>query len=149
MIVSFDLVTHHFHVLDIPQDITSMIPPPFYISQLRNSLVLSGSFLSEEYKIMCAWELQFAGGIVSSCTVLFTIPFPIENMAKLVGFTKDAEPIVESKTNQMVTKQLQVYERTSQLFQNMGIEANGGSFFIGPYKESLILLDQPNNTYML
>ncbi|PWA67479.1 F-box domain-containing protein [Artemisia annua] len=123
--------------------------PPFYISQLRNSLVMSGSFLAEEYRILCAWVLEFDGGIVSSCTVLFTIPFPIEHVVKLIGFTKDEEPIVECKSNQHTTNSLQVYDKTSQQFQNIGIEANGGSFFIGPYKESLILLNQPNNTYVL
>ncbi|PWA74692.1 F-box domain-containing protein [Artemisia annua] len=108
-----------------------------------------GSFHAEEYKILCAWVLEFDGRIVSSCTVLFTIPFPIEHVVKFIGFTKDEEPIVESKSNQHSANSLQVYDKTSQQFQNIGIEANGGSFFIGPYKESLILLNQPNNTYVL
>ncbi|PWA59464.1 F-box domain-containing protein [Artemisia annua] len=132
MIVSFDLVSHQFQVQDIPELIRFIVPPPFYISQLRNSLVMSGSFLAEEYRILCTWVLEFDGGIVSSCTVLFTIPFLIEHVVKLIGFTKDEEPIVESKSNQHSANSLQVYNKTSQQFQNIGIEANGGSFFIGP-----------------
>ncbi|GJZ93455.1 hypothetical protein Tco_0665520 [Tanacetum coccineum] len=71
--------------------------------------------------------------------LLFIIPSP--NVTKLIGFTRDDQPIVDVDTSRHMLHPLQVYERTSQEFHNVGIEADGGSFFIGPYKESLILLN--------
>ncbi|GJS41803.1 transposase, MuDR, MULE transposase domain protein [Tanacetum coccineum] len=62
------------------------------------------------------------------------------NVVKLIGFTKDDDPIVEVDRGRMLHP-LQVYDRASEEFHNVGISADGGSFFIGPYKESLILLN--------
>ncbi|GJW73957.1 F-box domain containing protein [Tanacetum coccineum] len=77
--------------------------------------------------------------IKRSWSVLFIIPS--QNITKLIGFTRDEDPIVEVNSGQDMLQTLQVYDRPSQQFHNVGIEANGGSFFIGPYKESLILLN--------
>ncbi|GJV08502.1 hypothetical protein Tco_1346158 [Tanacetum coccineum] len=79
------------------------------------------------------------GASVTSWRLLFIIPSP--NVTKLIGFTRDDQPIVEVDTGQHMLQPLQVYDRTSQEFHNVGIEADGGSFFIGSYKESLILLN--------
>ncbi|GJU23505.1 transposase, MuDR, MULE transposase domain protein [Tanacetum coccineum] len=79
------------------------------------------------------------GASVTSWRLLFIIPSP--NVTKLIGFTRDDQPIVEVDTGRHMLHPLQVYDRTSQEFHNVGIEADGGSFFIGPYKESLILLN--------
>nr|GEV04126.1 transposase, MuDR, MULE transposase domain protein [Tanacetum cinerariifolium] len=78
------------------------------------------------------------GAFVTSWRMLFVIPST--NVVKLIEFTKDYDPIVEVDRGRMLYP-LQVYERTSQEFHNVGISADGGSFFIGPYKESLILLN--------
>ncbi|GJR71706.1 transposase, MuDR, MULE transposase domain protein [Tanacetum coccineum] len=75
---------------------------------------------------------------VTSWRMLFVIPST--NVVKLIGFTKDDDPIVEVDRGRMLHP-LQVYDRASEEFHNVGISADGGSFFIGPYKESLILLN--------
>ncbi|GJT83237.1 pol polyprotein [Tanacetum coccineum] len=125
--------------LDIPNELRGELPNPFYISQLGNSLVISGNLILYENRYICAWLLEVNGAFVTSWRLLFIIPSP--NVAKLIRFTKDDEPIVEVDSGQQMLHSLQVYESASQEFHNVGIEADGGSFFIGPYKESLIFLN--------
>ncbi|GKD13904.1 hypothetical protein Tco_1198311 [Tanacetum coccineum] len=140
LIVSVDLVTHQFHVQDMPQQVrVGEFSPPYYTSQLGDSLIISGSFDFGDFRIIYAWALEVEGGLVSSCSLLFTIPL------KLLGFSKDNQPIVEATIVQQWYRSLQVFHPTIQYFQNIGVEANRDSFFIGPFKESLILLTEPNN----
>ncbi|GKD74055.1 phospholipase-like protein [Tanacetum coccineum] len=50
----------------------------------------------------------------------------------------DEEPIIEvDDIGYQMDTTLQVYHRTQELFQNLGVEANSGSFFVGAFKESL------------
>ncbi|GJU12749.1 hypothetical protein Tco_1135145 [Tanacetum coccineum] len=81
---------------------------------------------------------QVDGAFATSWRMLFVIPST--NVVKIIGFTKDDDPIVEVDRGRMFHP-LQVYDRTSQEFHSVGISVDGGSFFIGPYKESLILLN--------
>ncbi|GJT11388.1 hypothetical protein Tco_0858430 [Tanacetum coccineum] len=46
--------------------------------------------------IIYAWALEVEGGFVSSCSLLFTIPHPACHFLKLLGFSKDNQPIVEA-----------------------------------------------------
>ncbi|GKA53625.1 hypothetical protein Tco_0746940 [Tanacetum coccineum] len=139
MLLSFDLINHQFHVLDIPTQVRNSLPIPFYISNLGNSLVISGNLIHDENRYICAWLLEVGAAVVTSWRVLFVIPS--QNIAKLLGFTMEDDPIVEVFSGQEMIHTLQVYDRPSQQFHNVGIEGDGGSFFIGPYKESLILLN--------
>ncbi|GJV88228.1 F-box domain containing protein [Tanacetum coccineum] len=139
MLLSFDLINHQFHVLDIPTQVRNSLPIPFYISNLGNSLVISGNLIHDENRYICAWLLEVRAAVVTSWRVLFVIPS--QNIAKLLGFTMEDDPIVEVFSGQEMIHTLQVYDRPSQQFHNVGIEGDGGSFFIGPYKESLILLN--------
>ncbi|GKD02527.1 F-box domain containing protein [Tanacetum coccineum] len=66
MLVSFDLIYHQF------------------------------SFKFVDFSIIYAWELQVDDGEVSWYRKLFTLPYPIEHDLKLIGFTKDKQPIVEA-----------------------------------------------------
>nr|GEX66689.1 hypothetical protein [Tanacetum cinerariifolium] len=54
--------------------------------------------------------------------MLFIIPSI--NVVELIGFTKDDDPIVEVDREHMLHP-LQVYDRTSQEFHNVGISADG------------------------
>ncbi|GKF87710.1 hypothetical protein Tco_0258587 [Tanacetum coccineum] len=40
--------------------------PPYYISQLGDSLIISGSFNFGNFRIIYAWALEVEGGFVSS-----------------------------------------------------------------------------------
>ncbi|GJV28567.1 F-box domain containing protein [Tanacetum coccineum] len=70
--------------------------PSYYISQLGDSLIISGSFDFGDCRIIYAWELEVEGGFVSSCSLMFTIPHPTGNYLKLLRFSKDNQPIVEA-----------------------------------------------------
>ncbi|GJW87469.1 F-box domain containing protein [Tanacetum coccineum] len=108
LIVSFDLVTHQFHVQDMPEQ-----------------------------------ALDVQDGLISSCSLLFNIPHPEGHYLKLLGFTHSNQPIVEAEIVQQWYRLLQVFHPIVEGFVNIGVEANRDSFFIGPYKESLILLNEP------
>ncbi|GJR98732.1 F-box domain containing protein [Tanacetum coccineum] len=55
--------------------------PPYYISQLGDSLIISGGFGFGAFRIIYAWALDFEDGIISSCNLLFTIPHPADYIA--------------------------------------------------------------------
>ncbi|GJT12159.1 hypothetical protein Tco_0859201 [Tanacetum coccineum] len=129
-------------VIDMPEEmLVGQCLPPYYISQLGDCIIISGSFKFVDFSIIYAWELQVDDGEVSWYRKLFTLPYPIEHDLKLIGFTKDKQPIVEASFVQQLHQSLQVFNPTFQIFQNLVVESNHGSFFIGPYKESLILLN--------
>ncbi|GJX57755.1 hypothetical protein Tco_0287652 [Tanacetum coccineum] len=66
----------------------------------------------------------------------------------LLGFNMDEEPIIEvDDIGYQMDTTLQVYHRTQELFQNLGVEANSGSFFVGAFKESLILSDETDRSF--
>ncbi|GKE37313.1 hypothetical protein Tco_1460718 [Tanacetum coccineum] len=81
--------------------------------------------------------------IKRSWGVAVVVPFvmPSQNIAKLIGFTMDDDPIVEVDMGHEIANTLAVYDLPSQEFHTLGTVGNGGSFFIGPYKESLILVN--------
>ncbi|GKB85731.1 hypothetical protein Tco_0958003 [Tanacetum coccineum] len=100
--------------------------PPYYISQLKDSIIISGSFSFDNFRILYAWDLQVDDGEVSSYRQLFTIPYPAEHELKLLGFNKDKQPIVEAAIFQQWHQSLQVFNPSFQTFQNVGVEANRG-----------------------
>ncbi|GJX84077.1 F-box domain containing protein [Tanacetum coccineum] len=66
MLVSFDLVSHQFHVIDMPEQVgVGDFSPPYYISQLGESLIISGSFDFGDCRVIYAWALEVEGGSVS------------------------------------------------------------------------------------
>ncbi|GJX25369.1 hypothetical protein Tco_0231665 [Tanacetum coccineum] len=139
MIVSFDLSTHHFQVINIPEQLTDVLPSPFNISHLGDSLVLFGTFCVGDIILLSAWVLMVDGDSVTSYTMLFSIP--TSHSVLLVGFTNNDMPIVEvDELGYQLAHTLQVYDPISQEFYAMGMEGDGGSFYIGPFKESLLLL---------
>ncbi|GJX77895.1 F-box domain containing protein [Tanacetum coccineum] len=117
--------------------------PPYYISQLGDSLIISGSFGFGAFRIIYAWALDFQDGLISSCSLLFNIPHLEGHYLKLLGFTHSNQPIVEAEIVQQWYRSLQVFHPIVEGFVNIGVEANRDSFFIGPHKESLILLNEP------
>ncbi|GKD64570.1 F-box domain containing protein [Tanacetum coccineum] len=91
-----------------------------------------------------SWSLLVDVAFVTSFTLFFVIPTP--NYVKLLGFTNDEIPfpIVEVPGPRLLANSVQVYNRFTQSLQNLGIEGVTSSFYIGPYKESLILLPYPD-----
>ncbi|GKC56886.1 hypothetical protein Tco_1084484 [Tanacetum coccineum] len=116
MLVSFDLITHHFHVINMPEQIgVGEFSPPYYVSQLGDSLIISGSF-SGDCRIIYAWVLEVEGGSISSYRLLFTIPYPKNHDLKLLRLSKDNEQIVEAAIVQQWHRSLQVFKPTTEIF---------------------------------
>ncbi|GJV09689.1 hypothetical protein Tco_1351230 [Tanacetum coccineum] len=116
--------------------------PPYYISQLEDSIIISGSFNFGDVCFIDAWELEVDDGEVSSYRQLFTIQYLVDHELKIIGFTKDKQPIVEASFLQQFHQSLQVFNPSFQSFQNVGVKANHGSFFVGQCKESLMLVNE-------
>ncbi|GJX26589.1 hypothetical protein Tco_0232885 [Tanacetum coccineum] len=89
--------------------------PLYYISQLGDSLIISGSFSDGDCRIIYAWALEVEGGFVSSYRLLFTIPYPADHDLKLLGFSKDNKPIVEAAIVQQWHRSLQVFNPTFKI----------------------------------
>ena len=143
MIVSFDLVNHNFSVLDIPDRLRVLLPVPFYISKLRESLVIFGNMIGNQWNTLFIWQLKLDGvNKIKSFKTLFNIFTP--HLLKLLGFTNSGDPIVESDQPYQMDHTLQVFQCRSQEFINLRVEADAGSFFMSPYNESLLLLTLPD-----
>ncbi|GKC98456.1 hypothetical protein Tco_1168731 [Tanacetum coccineum] len=68
------------------------------------------------------------------------ISYPISGQ----GFNNQDKPIVEAATCHCKGHSVQVYNPESDLFNNVTqILGNVGSFYVGPYKESMILATYP------
>ncbi|GKD52352.1 hypothetical protein Tco_1281328, partial [Tanacetum coccineum] len=104
------------------------------------TLVILGNHIdNDENWYICAWLLEVEAAVITSWRVLFVMHS--QNIAKLIGFIMDDDPIVVVDMGHEIVHTLQVYDRPSQQFHTLRIVGNGGSLFIGPYKESLILLN--------
>nr|GEW94259.1 hypothetical protein [Tanacetum cinerariifolium] len=126
-------------MLDLPKSLTNELyghsPMSESISKLRESLVVYGCIMAEGALCCGVWVMEHD----LSFTMLFTIG---ANVDKILGFRKSGEPIFEAhKDYGEPTTTLDVYDPRSQQIKNLGIVERNGSFFIGSYKESLLLLD--------
>lgn len=137
MVVSFGLITKEFKVVYLPDSLTKELRSHVSVSKLRESLVVSGH-VKVEGAICCGvWVMEHD----SSFRKLFTIGTPL---CKILGFRKNGEPVFERKeTNGQSTRRLSlnVYDPCLQQIKYLGISRLAGSFFMGSYKESLLLLD--------
>ncbi|GJS09160.1 phospholipase-like protein [Tanacetum coccineum] len=69
------------------------------------------------------------------------VPTPFS--ARLLGINSDEQPIIEvDDIGYQMDITLHVYHQTHEEFQNLGVEANSGSFFVGAFRESLILSNE-------
>ncbi|GJY07034.1 F-box domain containing protein [Tanacetum coccineum] len=144
LLVSFDLIGHSFQVHDIDAIFRDGLTVPMCLSSIGNSLILSGSTDETDCYLFCGWSVLVDVTSLTSFTLLFAIPTP--NYVKLLGFTMDeiSLPIVEVPGPHQLANSVQVLNISTQTLQNLGIQGVAGSFFIGQYKESLILLPYPD-----
>ncbi|GKA37304.1 F-box domain containing protein [Tanacetum coccineum] len=141
VLVSFDLINHHFQVFEIPQQLRGVLPSPIHISQLKSSVVLSRTFSVGDIVSLCGWDLAVDGASVTSFSMLFSIP--TMHSIKLICFTNNDAPIVEvDELGYQLAHTLQLYDPVSEEFRGVCMEVDGGSFYIGTYKESLMLLNR-------
>ncbi|GKB22921.1 probable galacturonosyltransferase 7 isoform X2 [Tanacetum coccineum] len=133
MVVSFDLITQGFKVVNLPDTLTNKLSS-VSVSKLRGSLVVCGGYIvAEEVGV---WVMEND----SSFRKLFTIRAP--RLDKILGFKKTGEIIFITRNGAEILREvLDVYDPCSQQIKNLGISEEYGSFFMGSCKESLLLLD--------
>ncbi|GJU16911.1 hypothetical protein Tco_1144877 [Tanacetum coccineum] len=115
---------------------------PLYVSNLRDSLVLCGNIPTPAYYVFVCCQLSIDGGVITLAPAIITMPS--HHFLKLLGFNNHDLPIVEAATGHIMGHT--VYMENSQSFENVTIQGNAGSFFVGAYKESLILAAYPNHS---
>ncbi|PWA89912.1 F-box domain-containing protein [Artemisia annua] len=137
VIVSFDMLSYRFQILNIPDHLLRQLPLPFCVTSIGDNLVVSGNLQGDEHCVFCIWVLSIHGGTISSFTNLLTIPSPIA--LKLIGFHDNIDPIIEVPSQEGFTASLFLYRMATGGFQSLGIEGDPGSFFIKPFCHSIVL----------
>ncbi|GJY09218.1 hypothetical protein Tco_0377403 [Tanacetum coccineum] len=138
MVVSFDLITKEFKVINLPDTLTNkLLFHVVSVFKLRRSLIVSAYIMVEEFPACGVWVMEHN----SSFKKLFTIGTVF---SKILGFRKNGEPIFEiEEVDERRFTTLNVYERRLQQIKqikNLGISAIVYSLYMGSYKESLLLL---------
>nr|GFA75051.1 hypothetical protein [Tanacetum cinerariifolium] len=140
MVVSFDLITKEFKVVDLPNSLTNELTYGFVsVSKLRESLVVYGSINVDGAECCGVWVMECD----SSFRKLFSISSPL---FKILGFSKNGEPLFEIQRVGGRCTTLNVYDPSSQQIKNLVIlGGEDGSSFLGSYTESLLLLDHSDS----
>ncbi|PWA37788.1 F-box domain-containing protein [Artemisia annua] len=99
-LISFDMITSQFHVIEIPSLLKVVMPMPFSVSGLGNSVIISGMIMTYVIPLFCAWRLEVDGASITRFSNLFGIPTPMVN--KLIGFTSNESPIVEANVGHIL-----------------------------------------------
>nr|GEY33477.1 cinnamoyl-CoA reductase 2-like [Tanacetum cinerariifolium] len=140
LIMSFDLISKEFRVVDIPDRLESG-NPLFSISKLMESLVL---FVCGE-EVCDVQKMEHDGCF----TKLFVINTPDNLIRNILGFRKNGELVMETEKDFEIGSEngsaLEVYESCSKRIKNLGIYGKEGSFFMSSYKETLLLLDHSDS----
>ncbi|GJU68919.1 probable LRR receptor-like serine/threonine-protein kinase isoform X2 [Tanacetum coccineum] len=137
MVVSFDLITKEFKVVDLPTSLSNEVIDYVSVCKLSESLVVFGYIMFEGALCCGVWMMEND----SSFRKLFTIG---AHASKILGFSKSGETIfvIQNMGLRPMPTTLNVYDPYSQQIKNLlGISGMEGSFFMGSYKESLLLLD--------
>ncbi|PWA89502.1 F-box domain-containing protein [Artemisia annua] len=111
----------------------------FFVCKLGGSVVISGMIMTSEVPLFVGWLLDVDGASITRFSNLFCIPTPTVN--KLLSFTSNLGPIVEANVGYILGHSVFYYDHQSEQFAGLGIEGNGGSFYVAPHKESLLLLN--------
>ncbi|XP_076949277.1 F-box/kelch-repeat protein At3g23880-like [Bidens hawaiensis] len=139
MIVSFDMTSEEFGEVILPNSLAHM---GLCLSKVgfRESLVLVAFDLHDINLSFNVWMM--GDGVSKSFTKLFTLTPEEDTIFK--GFRKSGEPIIEIPEQEGDCGQLAVYEPYSKHIDSLGIVGKWGTFDVYDYKETLLLLDQPN-----
>nr|GEV63221.1 hypothetical protein [Tanacetum cinerariifolium] len=139
MIISFDLITKKFKEVTVTVSLENQFGSGFRISKLRDSLILFGE--SNEVNESICVQIMVHDGVITSFTKLFTIDNRNLSVNKILGFRKSGEVVMENAMQIRKFAALEVYEPCSQDTEDLEIYGDADSFFMGSYKETLLLLD--------
>ncbi|PWA38255.1 F-box domain-containing protein [Artemisia annua] len=140
LIMSFDLISMTFQEVEILESIRVHLPIPFTVLAHGDALVVCGNILTDVNNVFCVRILELEGASLTG-RILRSFTHQSHCCLRLLGFTKFEEPILEVETPFQSEHTLEVYQHWSDQFHNVCIEGDAGTFFMGPYMESLILLN--------
>lgn len=135
----FDMETSQFHIIEIPSILKVVMPTPFSVCELRGGVVISGMLMTSDVPLFVGWLLDVDGAAITGFSNQFSIPTPM--FTKLLGFTSNLGPIVEANVGHILGHSVFYYDHQRGHFIGLGIEGNGGSFYVAPHKASLLLLN--------
>ncbi|MFS8020204.1 putative F-box domain-containing protein [Helianthus anomalus] len=140
LIVSFDMTSEEFREVNLPQSLAHQPRYKLSIYKLMESLVVLEHGVEANNSIFGVWMME--DGVPNSFSKLFTFNV-ITPHATVRGFKKTSEPIIKIIDNDH-RRQLVVYEPCSKRINNdnLGFDAVNFSFFVYPYVDTLLLLDQ-------
>ncbi|KAJ9551449.1 hypothetical protein OSB04_015494 [Centaurea solstitialis] len=147
LIMSFDLTTHEFAEVDIPN---SLHDSYLSVSSLRESLVLlhTDQDLIQDKDVFHVWMMD--DGDSKAFTKLFTINPPNAYVWETLGFRESGEPIIEWTHDETDgTSALGVYEPGLEDIKDLGIRGNNDSFNGSSSTESLLLLDHEDGRIIM
>nr|XP_043632958.1 F-box protein CPR1-like [Erigeron canadensis] len=138
LIVSFDMATHEFEVIDLPD----ILSHPFYmnLSKIRESLAVIEYIRYSMTDVCAVWMMKDI--VTKSFTKLYTIKAPSPSSKMVLGSRRSGEPIMETHYEGEKAAILEVYEPCSEHITKLGIFGEDCSFFVSSYMETLFLLDQ-------
>ncbi|KAM0009910.1 putative F-box domain-containing protein [Helianthus debilis subsp. tardiflorus] len=147
LIISFHMTREEFTEVSLPESLVYEGSIEYLkISNLRESLVVLDQNTQEN--VCYVWSMK-DDGVSKSFTKLFTIYSPDATLISVLEFRRSGEPVIKIADNDAELRYapslLAIYEPKSKHISNLGINGTG-SFFVHSYKETLLLLDQPDFT---
>ncbi|KAJ0448966.1 putative F-box domain-containing protein [Helianthus annuus] len=145
LIISFDMTSEEFGEVNLPNGLAhSPDGHCLRVSKLGESLVV---FEEADQMVYNVWMME--GDVSKSFTKRFTLNVnALHHPQAILGFRKSGEPIIEmlENENDFELGRVAVYEPHSKHMYNLGFDGMSSTFFVYPYMETLLLLDQPNLT---
>ncbi|PWA87900.1 F-box domain-containing protein [Artemisia annua] len=89
-LVSFDMVTRQFHIIEITSLLKVVTPTPFTVCELGNSVVISGMIMTSEVTLFTGWVLDVDGTSITRFSNLFCIPTPMAQQFVSLGIEGNA-----------------------------------------------------------
>ncbi|KAM0009918.1 putative F-box associated domain, type 3 [Helianthus debilis subsp. tardiflorus] len=139
-IISFDITREEFKEVSLPDSLACQrYKHILSVSKLKESLVVLERVNDLAYDV---WMME--DGVSKLFTKLFTINGSTR-CAKVKGFRKSGEPIISFSFSNGNRNKV-VYEPYSKHNDNVVIENIFASYYLIPYMETLLLLNQPDLT---
>ncbi|MFS8020010.1 putative F-box domain-containing protein [Helianthus anomalus] len=150
LIISFHMTREEFTEVSLPESLVYDGSFEYLnISNLRESLVVLDQ--NPEENVCYVWSMK-DDGVSKSFTKLFTIYSQDATLLSVLEFRRTGEPVIEILDNDADPRYipyapalLAIYEPKSKHISKLRFNGRG-SFFVHSYKETLLLLDQPDFT---
>ncbi|CAH1435511.1 unnamed protein product [Lactuca virosa] len=146
LILSFDMTTQEFTLIDLPNCFAHQSSMEISISKLKGSLVLLEYGTNNEKQDCVIWVMN--NGVPNLFSKLCAINAPYASI-KILAFIKNGGPMMEKQYEFGEPAAFVFYDLCSKDFNHTAIYAKGGSFFVDSYMETLLLLDHPDSSAFL